>query len=164
VRVSTSGGGMTALTDAKSINVTPSFSPDGSKIVFNSDRDGTQQLYVMGANGAGVQRLSFGPGQYGEPAWSPRGDLIAYTNWDTSNFSIGLMSPDGSAGRMVTQGFIVESPTFCPNGRVIMFDRQTPSPYGHESRLMRVAVDGFNEQFVGTPANATHPSWSASLS
>ena len=69
VRVDPSGGGMTLLTDFDLINVTPCYSPDGSQIVFNSDRDGDQQLFVMSANGRCRQkRISFGPGQYAEPA------------------------------------------------------------------------------------------------
>jgi TolB protein len=164
VRVSTSGGGMTQLTDYNSINVTPSFSPDGSQIVFNSDRDGNQQLFVMGADGSGVKRISFGDGQYAEPAWSPRGDLIAYTRWGSGGFSIGVMQPDGSGERILSQGFLVEGATFCPNGRVIMFYRQTPGEGGHDSRLVTIGIDGFNERLVDTPTNASDPSWSPLLS
>jgi TolB protein len=159
VRVGADGGGMTALTDSSSINVTPSFSPDGSQIVFNSDRDGNQQLFVMGADGGGAKRISFGPGQYAEPAWSPAGDLIAYTFWGSGGFSIGVMAPDGSGERILSQGFLVEGATFCPNGRVIMFYRQTPSENGHDSRLVTIGIDGFNERLTDTPTDASDPSW-----
>jgi TolB protein len=164
VKVGASGGGMTELTDYTSINVTPSYSPDGSQIVFNSDRDGNQQLFVMGADGSGVKRISFGDGQYAEPAWSPRGDLIAYTRWGSGGFSIGVMQPDGSGERILSQGFLVEGATFCPNGRVIMFYRQTPTEDGHDSRLVTIGIDGFNERLVDTPTNASDPSWSPLLS
>jgi TolB protein len=164
VRVGANGGGMTELTDSNSINVTPSFSPDGSQIVFNSDRDGNQQLFVMGADGSNVKRISFGDGQYAEPAWSPRGDLIAYTRWGSGGFSIGVMAPDGSGERILSQGFLVEGASFCPNGRVIMFYRQTPSEGGHDSRLVTIGIDGFNERLVDTPTNASDPSWSPLLS
>jgi TolB protein len=164
VKVGASGGGMTELTDYTSINVTPSFSPDGSQIVFNSDRDGNQQLFVMGSDGSGVKRISFGDGQYAEPAWSPRGDLIAYTRWGSGGFSIGVMQPDGSGERILSQGFLVESASFCPNGRVIMFYRQTPTENGHDSRLVSIGIDGFNERLVDTPTNASDPSWSPLLS
>jgi TolB protein len=164
VKVGASGGGMTELTDYTSINVTPSFSPDGSQIVFNSDRDGNQQLFVMGADGSGAKRISFGDGQYAEPAWSPRGDLIAYTRWGSGGFSIGVMQPDGSGERILSQGFLVEGATFCPNGRVIMFYRQTPTEDGHDSRLVTIGIDGFNERLVDTPTNASDPSWSPLLS
>jgi TolB protein len=164
IKVGANGGGMQELTDSSSINVTPSYSPDGSQIVFNSDRDGNQQLFVMGADGSGVKRISFGDGQYAEPAWSPRGDLIAYTRWGSGGFSIGVMQPDGSGERILSQGFLVEGATFCPNGRVIMFYRQTPLASGHDSRLVTIGIDGFNERLVDTPTNASDPSWSPLLS
>ena len=47
--------------------------------MFNSDRGGSQQLYVMSAGGGDARRISFGSGKYGTPVWSPRGDLIAFT-------------------------------------------------------------------------------------
>jgi TolB protein len=67
-------GRRTRLTSAPSIETAPSFSPDGSQIVFESDRSGTQQLYIMPANGGEARRISFGQGRYGTPVWSPRGD------------------------------------------------------------------------------------------
>ena len=164
VKMNLEGGDMQELTDYGSINVSPCYSPDGSQITFNSDRDGDQQIFVMNADGSGVKRISYGDGQYAEPDWSPRGDLIAYTNWGSGNFSIGVMSPDGSGERLLSQGFIVEGATFCPNGRVLMFYRQTPAGAGHDSRLVTIGIDGFNEQLVDTPTNATDPSWSPLLS
>jgi TolB protein len=164
VRVNLDGGGMTELTDSTAINVSPSFSPDGSQIVFNSDRDGNQQLFVMGSDGSGVKRISFGPGQYAEPAWSPRGDLIAYTFWGSGGFSIGVMQPDGSGERILSTGFLVEGATFCPNGRVIMFYRQTPTEEGHDSRLVTIGIDGFNERLVDTPTDGSDPTWGPLLS
>ncbi len=163
VKVGLNGGGETELTDSNSINVTPSYSPDGSQIVFNSDRDGSQQLFVMGADGSGAKRISFGDGQYAEPVWSPRGDLIAYTRWGSGGFMIGVMAPDGSGERSLSQGFLVEGATFCPNGRVIMFYRQTPTGNGHDSRLVTIGIDGFNERLTNTPTNASDPSWSPLL-
>ena len=163
VKMSAAGGGITELTDYSSINVSPCYSPDGSQIVFNSDRDGNQQLFVMGADGSGAKRISFGDGQYAEPVWSPRGDLIAYTTWGSGGFSIGVMAPDGSGERLLSQGFLVEGATFCPNGRVIMFYRQTPGSGGHDSRLVTIGIDGFNERLVDTPTDASDPSWSPLL-
>jgi TolB protein len=163
VKMSAEGGGITELTDYSSINVSPSFSPDGSQIVFNSDRDGDQQLFVMGADGSGAKRISFGDGQYAEPDWSPKGDEIAYTNWGSGNFNIGVMAPDGSGERSLSQGFLVGGATFCPNGRVIMFYRQTPSAEGHDSHLVTIGIDGFNERITVTPTDASDPSWSALL-
>src|SRR5207237_2798254 len=95
-------------------------SPDGSRIVLNSDRGGSQQLYVMNASGGEAKRISFGAGKYGTPVWSPRGDLIAFTKIDGGSFYIGVMRPDGSGERLLTEDFLVEGPTGAPDGRALM--------------------------------------------
>lgn len=152
------------LTSSGSIDVSPCYSPDGSQIAFNSDRGGDQQLYVMGADGSGVHRISFGPGRYATPVWSPRGDLIAFTRLassDTGNFGIGVMAPDGSGERILSESFLVDGPTFCPNGRVIMFWREG----GHGGpELVTIDITGFNERVVRTPTAASDPAWSPLLS
>src|SRR6202035_2213291 len=86
----------TRLTDATALDTSPCYSPDGSQIVFESDRGGTQQLYVMSANGGPATRISFGDGRYSTPVWSPRGDLIAFTRQKGGQFGIGVMKTDGS--------------------------------------------------------------------
>jgi TolB protein len=163
--IAVTGGSVRRLTNSGAIDVTPCFSPDGSRIVFASDRGGDQQLYVMGASGGNAQRISYGSGRYGTPVWSPRGDLIAFTRYagDTSNFSIGVMRPDGSGERLLAQGWLVEGPTFAPNGRVIMFWRETRGDAqgsGYSARLFSIDVTGFNEQPVPTPTDASDPAWS----
>jgi TolB protein len=154
------------LTNSGAIDVSPCYSPDGSQIVFNSDRGGDQQLYVMGAGGGGAKRISFGSGRYATPIWSPRGDLIAYTRFggESGNFSIGVMHPDGSGERILSEGFSVEGPTFAPNGRVLMFWRQSAARdnrgSGFSSRLVSVDITGFNERVIQTPTDASDPAWS----
>jgi TolB protein len=83
------------ITDHSSIDTSPSFSPDGKFIAFNSDRSGLQQIYVMRSDGSGVKRITFGKGIYGTPVWSPRGDLIAFTKMRKGKFYIGVMRTDG---------------------------------------------------------------------
>jgi TolB protein len=154
------------LTHSGSIDVSPCYSPDGSQIVFASDRGGDQQIYIMGADGGGAKRISYGNGHYATPVWSPRGDVIAFTRYagDTSNFAIGVMHPDGSGERILSQGWDVEGPTFAPNGRVLMFWRESRSQdargRGFSSRLVSIDITGFNEQAVTTPTDASDPAWS----
>ena len=151
------------LTNSGSIDTSPCFSPDGSQIVFNSDRGGTPQLYVMGAGGGAAKRISYGSGQYGSPVWSPRGDLIAFTRIGSGGFSIGVMQPDGSGERILTQGFTVESPTFCPNGRVLAYCRQSAAGAGgagFASSLGTIDIAGFNDHALHTPEGASDPAWS----
>lgn len=153
------------ITNNPAIDTSPCYSPDGKKIVFNSDRGGSQQLYVMNGDGSDVKRISFGSGRYGTPVWSPRGDLIAFTKIDSGKFYIGVMKPDGSGERLLTEGFLVEGPTWAPNGRVLMYFRQTPTDsQGHGStRLYSIDLTGYNEREVITPQDASDPAWSPLL-
>ena len=82
------------------------------------------------AGGGGERRISFGEGRYATPVWSPRGDYIAFTKIMGSGFGIGIMRPDGSGERLLANGFLVEGPTWAPNGRVLMFFRQQPNAGG----------------------------------
>jgi TolB protein len=158
------GGGAKLLADSGgAIDVSPCYSPDGSQIVFNSDRGGDQQLYVMGADGSGIKRISFGQGRYAAPVWSPRGDLIAYVRFNASTFQLGVMRPDGSGERILSEGYVLDSPTFAPNGRVIMFTRETAARSargdGYSSRLVSIDITGFNERVQPTPTDASDPAW-----
>jgi dipeptidyl aminopeptidase/acylaminoacyl peptidase len=80
-KISSAGGGTPVrLTDAPASTSAASFSPDGTKIVFESDRSGSQQVYVMNADGSNQKRISFFGGRAATPEWSPRGDQIAFTH------------------------------------------------------------------------------------
>ena len=164
VTVGVGGGGEQRLTNSGAIDTSPCYSPDGSQIVFNSDRGGDQQLYIMGAGGGGARRISFGSGRYATPVWSPRGDLIAFTRLSGATFAIGVMAPDGTGERILSESYAVEGPTFCPNGRVIMFWRETPARdsrgSGYSTRLVSIDITGFNERPVPTPTDASDPAWS----
>jgi len=153
---------MTRLTDSPSIDTAPSYSPDGTQIAFESDRGGQQQIYVMSANGGAAQRISFGAGRYGTPVWSPRGDLVAFTKQEDGAFKIGVMHPDGSGERILTAGFHNEGPTWSPNGRVLMFWRDSGGASGGP-QLWSVDITGYNEQIVPTPSFASDPAWSPLL-
>jgi TolB protein len=153
----------TRLTETPAIDTSPSYSPDGSRIVFESDRGGSQQIYVMAAGGGPAQRISFGQGgRYSTPVWSPRGDYIAFTRQANGKFAIGVIKPDGSGERVLTEGFHNEGPTFAPNGRVIMFFRDDAGGAG--PHLYTVDITGRNELKVPTPSYASDPAWSPLLS
>jgi TolB protein len=154
------------LTNDPSIDTSPCYSPDGSKVTFESDRSGTQQIYVMNADGSGQTRISFGDGRYATPVWSPRGDLIAFTKIKGGEFYIGVMRPDGSGERLLAKGFLVEGPTWAPNGRVIAYTRQDPndpsSKFG-TVKLYSIDLTGYNERRLVTPQDASAPAWSPLL-
>ncbi len=150
------------LTQSSGIDTGPSYAPDGRQIVFESDREGTQQLYVMNADGSGVQRISSGDGRYSTPVWSPRGDYIAFTKQTSGRFLIGVMRPDGSGERVLTEGYHNEGPTWAPNGRVVMFFRESQGANGGP-KLYSVDLTGYNERQVVTPSFGSDPAWSPLL-
>ena len=153
---------MRRLTSGPAIDTSPSFSSDGTQIVFNSDRGGTQQLYVMSASGGGERRISFGEGRYATPVWSPRGDFIAFTKISAGSFGIGVMRADGSGERMLASSFLVEGPTWAPNGRVLAFFRQQPNSGGRAGSvtLHQIDITGRFERQMATQTDASDPAWS----
>jgi len=147
------------ITSTNAIDTGPSYAPDQRQIAFESDRDGTQQLFVMNADGSGQQRLSHGDGRYSTPVWSPRGDLIAFTKMLDGRFLIGVMRPDGTGERILTGGFHNEGPTWAPNGRVLMFFRESQGESGGP-KLFTIDLTGYNERQIPTPHFGSDPAWS----
>ena len=155
------------ITNHPSIDTSPSYSPDGKFICFNSDRSGYQQIYVMKKDGTGVKRISFGKGLYGTPVWSPRGDLIAFTKLHKGKFYIGVMRTDGTGERLLTENYYQEAPSWSPNGRVLIFYRETKTDSegkGFSAKLWSIDLTGYNERMLKTESDASDPSWSSLLS
>ena len=155
------------ITNHPSIDTSPSFSPDGKFVTFNSDRSGFQQIYIMKNDGTKVKRISFGKGLYGTPVWSPRGDLIAFTKLHKGKFYIGVMRVDGSGERLLTENYYQEAPSWSPNGRVLIFYRETKTDSegkGFSAKLWSIDLTGYNERQVETLTDASDPSWSSLLS
>ena len=155
------------ITNHPSIDTSPSYSPDGKYICFNSDRSGYQQIYIMKSDGSNVKRISFGNGLYGTPVWSPRGDLIAFTKLHKGKFYIGVMRTNGKGERLLTENFYQEAPSWSPNGRVLIFYRETKTDdkgEGFSAKLWSIDLTGYNERLVSTETDASDPSWSSLLS
>ena len=154
------------ITNHPSIDTSPSYSPNGKLITFNSDRSGLQQIYVMKKDGSEVKRISFGKGLYGTPVWSPRGDLIAFTKLHKGKFYIGVMRTDGTGERLLTENYYQEAPSWSPNGRVLIFYRETKSNNqgeGFSAKLWSIDLTGYNERQVPTETDGSDPSWSSLL-
>ena len=155
------------ITEHSSIDTSPSYSPDGKFICFNSDRSGLQQIYVMRSDGSNVKRITFGKGIYGTPVWSPRGDLIAFTRVHKGKFYIGVMRTDGSGERLLTENYYQEAPSWSPNGRVLLFYRETKSDSdgkGFSAKLWSIDLTGYNERLIETETDGSDPSWSSLMS
>ena len=120
----------------------------------------------MNADGTNAHRISYGEGNgtFSTPVWSPRGDLIAFTRQYSGRFAIGVMRPDGSGVRILTEGWHAEGPSWSPNGRVVVFFRETQSVddtgRGYSTRLWSVDLTGYNERQLITTGEASDPAWS----
>lgn len=159
------------LTNHPLIDTSPSMSPDGRQIVFNSDRGGSPQLYIMNTDRSLLTcpsggrdtacRITFEEGRYSTPVWSPRGDLIAFTKQLRGRFYIGVIRPDGTGERLLTEAYLDEGPTWSPNGRVIAFFREDRPGAGPQ--LWSIDLTGRNLRRLPTPTDASDPAWSPLL-
>jgi TolB protein len=148
------------LTANKSLNLTPTWSPDGRAIAYISYRTGQPCLYrAFIFEGRGDTIVS-GNGMVFSPAWSPDGKTIAFTSTHDGNSEIYLSNPDGSGMRRITHHAAIDtSPTWSPTGREIAFtsDRTgAPQIYAMDTEglnLRRISFEGsYNDS----------PSWSPS--
>lgn len=156
-RVSAAGGGTPQrLTDTPGIDVGGSFSPDGSQVVFESDRSGSQQIYVMNSDGSNQRRISFFGGRAATPEWSPRGDQIAFTHI-VGDLRVAVMNPSGGGMRHLTNSWQDEAPTWSPNGRIVQFFRTARN--SGETSIWQVDLTGRNERRLNTPVGASDPAW-----
>ena len=117
-------------------------------------------LVAVNRNGGNVRRISFGDGRYASPVWSPRGDWVAFTKMKGGQFYIGVMRPDGSGERMIDSAFLVEGPSWSPNGRVVIYTRQDRR---NDPALYTIDITGKNKRRLVTPLDASDPSWSPLL-
>ena len=121
------GSNQTRLTTNTAVDLQPQWSPDGTKIVFRSERDGggLSAIYVMNADGSGQTRLTFN-GFDAAPAWSPDGTKIVYRSIRMDgNPDIYVMDADGSNQmRMTTDAANDAQPRWSPNGSQIVFMSQ----------------------------------------
>jgi Tol biopolymer transport system component len=96
-RVQPDGSTQIKLYASGKADLWPSWSPDGSKIAFSSNRDGDYEIYVIGSDGKNLKRLTNVPGVDRYPTWSPDGNTIAFTSERSGNEDIWTMNADGTA-------------------------------------------------------------------
>lgn len=154
--LSAAGGEPRRLGQSSSIDTEPAYTPDGKHIFFVSDRGGGPQIYKMVATGGQPERVTF-TGSYNiSPAISPDGRWLAYIARMNGAFRVNLMELASGAITVLTETSADESPSFSPNGRLIIYATQLD---GREA-LMTTTLDGrVKAKLNGQSGDIREPHW-----
>ena len=153
------GTDLTRLTHSPWPEFDPAWSPDGSQIVFTSQRDnGDREIYVMNADGSGQTRLTTSPGFDENPSWSPDGERIAFDSMRDGNLEIYVMNADGTKQTRVTNHPALDAiPSWSQDSKRIVFvsDRNAKA----QRRLFVMNADGTNVRMLTRGALDMSPDW-----
>lgn len=144
------------LAASNSIDTEPNFSPDGSTILFTSDRGGTPQIYRIPVTGGAAQRVTF-EGQYNTSArHSPDGKSFTFSHRCSGRFSVAVQDFATRQVQVLTAGPADESPSFSPNGRMIVHASEIKG----RGILGAVSSDGrVKQRFTEDAGDIREPAW-----
>jgi TolB protein len=147
---------LTRLTSGLSIDTEPTWSPDGSNIVFTSDQGGKPQLYAIPSGGGKATRLTFQGDYNARPRFSSDGRSLAMVTGSGGSYRIAVMDIASKTVNVLTEGNLDESPSFAPNGTMVLFAANR----GGRSVLSAVSTDGAMQQKLGFDSGTVRePAW-----
>jgi len=150
------GGNARRLTTSNGIDTEPSFSPDGQSIYFTSDRGGGPQVYRMPANGGAAQRVTFNGDYNISPRLSPDGKLLAYVGRRGGQFKVHVLDLASGQETPVTDTVRDESPSFAPNGRMLLYATEVNG----RGILASASIDGrVRTRLSGPSGDIREPTW-----
>lgn len=145
------------LTRNPSIDTEPAFSPDGSKLAFTSNRGGGAQIYEMDLNSNRIQRLTFEGKENLRARYSPDGEKLTLVTNDRGSYKIAVFDIGSRSQLVLTEGNLDESPSFSPNGAIIVYATQR----GSRAELAAVSVDGqVHQRLSDSLGDIREPIWS----
>ena len=144
------------MTNHSGIDTEPTWSPDGRKLAFTSDRSGGPQIYEMDIRGGRPKRVSFEGNYNVRPAYSPDGKFITLVHAVNGSYHIGLLDLSNGYINTLTNAKLDESPSFAPNGGMIIY--ATTGVRG--AQLAAVSTDGRIHQRLGLQqGDVREPAW-----
>ena len=153
------GGNPQNLTNHHANDLNPSWSLDGRRIAFSTDRDGNFEVYVMNANGTSPRNLTNHKASDGSPSWSPDGRKIAFQSDRGGRFDIYSMDQDGGNPQNLTNIPATEdrSPAWSRDGKRIVFESQRDKDW----EIYVMDADGQNPlRITDRRDHDREPSWS----
>jgi len=154
--VNADGSGIVRLASSSGIDTEPFFSPDGQFIYFTSDRGGSPQIYRVPAEGGSAQRITFEGSYNVTPRLTPDGKNMAFVTRNGGRFQLALMDLASRQTQVLTDSDKDESPSFAPNGRMIIY----ASEIGGKGVLAAVSSDGRVKQKLSVQAgDVREPAW-----
>jgi TolB protein len=156
--IDANGGEPRRLTQSSGIDTEPIYSPDGRFIYFVSDRGGAPQIYRMPPGGGNPERVTFSGNYNISPAISPDGRFLAFISRVNGNFKLHVMElgSGNAAATAITDTVADESPSFAPNGRLILYATRQ----GNQEALMTTTLDGkIKARLAGQGGDLREPDW-----
>lgn len=148
------------LTDHFAIDTEPAWSPDGSHLVFTSGRGGNPQIYKVPAAGGEAERVTFEHDYNGRASYAPDGRSLVMVTRVDGRFRIGLLDLDTNTMRLLSDGSLDESPSFAPNGSMIIY----ATLHNGRGVLEATSVDGKVRQRLSQDrSEVREPAWSPIL-
>ena len=154
--INADGSGVVRLTQSTAIDTEPNFSPDGQLLLFTSDRGGSPQIYGMSTTGGEVRRLTF-EGTYNvSPRFSPDGKSFTFIQRNGSRFNVAIQDLATRQVQVLTDGAVDESPTFAPNGKMILYATALKG----RGILSAVSSDGrVKQRLTADVGDVREPAW-----
>ena len=154
--INADGSGVVRLTNTSTIDTEPNFSPDGQHVIFTSDRGGSPQIYRVSVSGGAPERLTFDGSYNVSPRYAPDGKSFVFIQRAGSRFNVAMQDFVSKQTQSLTENGIDESPTFAPNGRIILYATEVRG----RGILAAVSSDGrVRQRFSAESGDVREPAW-----